>query len=145
MSISADYVSATTFTVDGDQTSLFLTDRSVKADCGVDGIKYGIISTTSTGVDNTSVVLTASSDNLTANLTEVWYGVDASGYGGALPVHDHSGDLGAGGATLSGVVIIAAAHTTVSGAQVVNVVYGTEDPPTISGVPNGTLYIVYEV
>ncbi|MGD0336716.1 MAG: hypothetical protein ABSB18_06415 [Candidatus Omnitrophota bacterium] len=40
-------------------------------------------------------------------------------------------------------VIVTGNHTTASTAQVVNVCYGTGDPPTASTTPEGTIYIKY--
>ncbi|MFA7247787.1 MAG: hypothetical protein WC169_11525 [Dehalococcoidia bacterium] len=56
------------------------------------------------------------------------------------------GDMNFNGYTISGTGhIITGDHSTISGSyEVVNVMYGTSIP-TISGVPVGTLYIVYEV
>ena len=54
------------------------------------------------------------------------------------------GDLDTGAYTVSGTgPIYTGDHVTTSGAQVVNVVYGTGSPPTASGVPIGTLFIKY--
>lgn len=70
--ISASYVDSDTFTVTGDQIKDFNPGRRIKADCGVDGDKYGwVLSTSLSG--NTTVNLTSDSDALTANLTEVYY------------------------------------------------------------------------
>ena len=80
MSITATYVSATSFTVVGDMTDSFWVGRQVRADCGVDGIKYGSVVGAAYGAPNTTVVIhptikTASA--LTANLINVLYGFDS--------------------------------------------------------------------
>jgi hypothetical protein len=84
----ATYVSATQFTVVGDQTTIFVTNRRVKCDCGVDGLKYGTIST-SAYTTLTTVTLTAESDDLTANLTDVEWSVQIPI---AVPVHNHTNE-----------------------------------------------------
>ncbi len=88
----ATYVSATQFTVVGDQTTIFVTNRRVKCDCGVDGFKYGTIST-SAYTSLTTVTLTAESDDLTANLTDVEWSVQIPI---AVPVHNHSDESSGG-------------------------------------------------
>lgn len=44
MSISATYISSTSFQVTGDQTTIFTVNRMVKLDCDVDGNNGGTIS-----------------------------------------------------------------------------------------------------
>lgn len=89
MALSATYVDSDTFTISGDHTGWLTEDRRVKADCGADGIKYTEIESTSYSDPDTTVnVKTA---NLTSNLTEVEFGVVASGDAAALPLHDHTG------------------------------------------------------
>ena len=73
--LAATYVDPDTFTVVGDLTSTFSVGRRVKANCGVDGFKFGTIESSSFGGGVTTVNLTSGSDNLTSNLTEVWYGM----------------------------------------------------------------------
>lgn len=69
--MDATYVSATSFTVVGDQTTIFVAGRRVKCNCGVDGYDYGSIVSSSYGDPNTTVTLTTASDDITANLTSV--------------------------------------------------------------------------
>jgi len=76
--MDATYVSATSFTIVGDQTAIFVTGRRIKANCGVDGYKYGAISAQAYSDPNTTVTLTAISDDLTANLSSVEWGVAIS-------------------------------------------------------------------
>lgn len=84
--MTGTYVSATQFTVVGDQTAIFLANRKVKCDCGVDGFRYGAISTSAFGA-TTTVTLTADSDDLTANLTDVeWSVLEPK----SISLHDHS-------------------------------------------------------
>jgi hypothetical protein len=68
--MNATYVSATSFTVVGDQTTIFVAGRRVKCNCGVDGYDYGTI-LSSAYTTLTTITLTAASDDLTANLTSV--------------------------------------------------------------------------
>jgi len=95
--LTATYVDADTFTVVGDLTTTFIVGRRVKADCGVDGYKFGTIESVSFGTV-TTVNLTATSDDLTSNLDVVWYGIVGGGAENqSMPIHDHSGDEGSGG------------------------------------------------
>ena len=98
--LAASYIDVDTFTVSGDLTATFNVGRRVKADCGVDGIKYGtVLSSSFSSV--TTVNLSAASDNLTGNLTEVWFGIVGADDGSqSMPDHSHDGTEGAGG-TLS--------------------------------------------
>jgi hypothetical protein len=68
--MNATYVSTTSFTVVGDQTTIFVTGRRVKCNCGVDGYDYGTI-LSSAYTTLTTITLTAASDDITANLTAV--------------------------------------------------------------------------
>jgi hypothetical protein len=69
--MDATYVSTTSFTVVGNQASIFLTERRVKCDCGVDGYKYGTINTSAYTTLTTVTLKDADSDDLTDNLTSV--------------------------------------------------------------------------
>jgi hypothetical protein len=96
--LSATYVDADTFTVAGNLTTTFVVGRRIKADCGVDGYKFGTISASSFGGGVTTVDLTAASDDLTANLDVVWYGVVGGGATDqSIPIHTHDGSEGSGG------------------------------------------------
>jgi hypothetical protein len=90
MSVSATYSNTTTFTVAGDQRVLFSVGRRVRASCGVDGYKYGTISSSTYGT-STTVVLATGSDALTANLTAVDVGVVGTSAAHALSSHGHAG------------------------------------------------------
>ena len=99
--LSATYVDADTFTVSGDRTTTFVVGRRVKADCGVDGYKFGTIETRSydSTSNETTVNLTAASDDLTSNLNVVWYGIVGGGASDqSIPIHSHDGSEGSGGA-----------------------------------------------
>ena len=107
--LTATYISATSFSVLDDLTENFLTGRRIKADCGVDGIKYGTILSSSYG-SVTTVVLTSTSDALTSNLTEVWFGIiGAENNKQSMPEHSHDGTEASGG----GVDIIQAGNSKV--------------------------------
>lgn len=95
--LAATYVDPDTFTVVGDLTSTFSVGRRVKANCGVDGFKFGTIESSSFGGGVTTVNLTSGSDNLTSNLTEVWYGIQSEGTDGSVPIHAHDVSEGSGG------------------------------------------------
>jgi hypothetical protein len=73
--ISATYINTKKFSLSGNLTDHFVAGRQVKADCGTDNFKYGIIlsSTYVTATNLTEVVLTGDSDNLTTNLVFAWY------------------------------------------------------------------------
>jgi len=98
MGLAATYVDADTFRVSGDYTADFTANRKVRCDCGVDGYKYVVVSASSYGAPNTTVDLTADSDDLTANLASVEWSVVKPGTAGNIPLHDHS-DEDAGGPT----------------------------------------------
>ena len=98
MALTATFVDADTFTVVGDRTADFVVNRKVRCDCGVDGYKYAVVSASSYGAPNTTVDLTADSDDLTNNLVYVDWSVVKTGTAGNIPLHDHS-DEDAGGAT----------------------------------------------
>lgn len=95
--ITATFVDSTSFIVIGDQTAIFHSGRRVRCDCGTDGYKYGTILSSSYSSPDTTVILTAASDDLTSNLESVKYGVVGKGVDESLPEHDHSGDEGSGG------------------------------------------------
>ena len=73
--INATYIAAKKFSVEDNLTDLLTVGKRIKANCGVDGFKYGDISLStyvpSAGI--TEVDLNGESDLLTSNLTSVWY------------------------------------------------------------------------
>jgi len=97
--MDATYVSANSFTVVGDQTSIALPRRRVRADCGVDGYRYSTVESSNYSSPNTTVVVTES--ELTSNITTIDFGVVSPGDTGSLPPHQHDGE-GDGGTTISG-------------------------------------------
>ena len=103
MSVIATYVDTDTFTVVGDLTSSFHVGRRVRCSCGVDGYKYGTIDSSSYSDPDTTVGLTAGSDNLTSNLTAAEFGIAGKGSTQSVPVHTHADGEGEGG-TLSGTI-----------------------------------------
>lgn len=66
------YVDADTFTIAGDYTSLFAAGYWLWANCGVDGLKDCWVLSSSYATGTTTVNLTAGSDDLTSNLTQVY-------------------------------------------------------------------------
>jgi hypothetical protein len=95
--LSATYIDATCFSVVGDLTNTFVVGRRVKVDCGVDGYKFGTIESSIVDGTTTVVCLSATSDDLTANITQVWYGIVSEGVTGSVPIHSHDGAEGSGG------------------------------------------------
>ena len=73
--IDASFLDIDNFYTNGNLTDLFINGRKIKADCGVDGFKFGLIEsvsfTPSAGI--TKVTLESDSDDLTNNLISVWY------------------------------------------------------------------------
>jgi hypothetical protein len=68
------YVNSTTFTLSGDATGTFNNGVEIISDCGIDGIKYGIVSSSTydAGASETEVVLDGgSSEDISSNLTGV--------------------------------------------------------------------------
>jgi len=97
--MQATYISGDSFSVLSDLTSEFTSDRRVKLDCGLDGIKYATIVSGTYSAPNTVVYIDES--DLTSNLTDVLYGIVQPGPTGSLPDHNHDGTEGSGG-TISG-------------------------------------------
>jgi len=97
MSLTASYISAVQFTVTGDYTADFVTNRKVRASCGVDGYKYTVVLSSSYGDPSTTVTLITDSDDLTSNLTAVDWSVVKPGSSGNIALHNHTdedaGDL----------------------------------------------------
>lgn len=91
--MDATYVFGTEFTVSGNQESIFVQGRRVKADCGVDGFVYGTVA--SAAYVDPSTTVTISESVLTANLASVQYGVINPGSTGSLP--DHASEHVSGG------------------------------------------------
>jgi len=96
MAITANFIDTKTFTVSTDLTSDLMKGRRTKSDCGVDGYKYGTIESSSYSNPDTTVILTATSDNLTSNLTSVEYGIIGKGDNQSMPDHTHDGSEGSG-------------------------------------------------
>ena len=111
MSIVATFIDSKTFSINGDQTEIFMADRAVKAKCGSE-YKYCLVYSVSYTPNITSVVLTENSDDLDATLESVEVGIVSAGLQSSMPTHDHSGNLGSGGPiTLEGTVN----HETIGG------------------------------
>ena len=96
--MNATYISSSSFSVVSDKTAEFNTGRRIQADCGGDGIKYATVVSSSYSAPNTTVVIDETS--LTANLTDVLYGIIQPGAEGSLPDHAHDDSEGTGGALL---------------------------------------------
>lgn len=93
--MEATYISNNSFSVEGDRTSDFVTNRRLKLDCGIDGIYYASIETSVSGVLTTTI--TIDEDVLTSNLTTVLYSPVKPGGAGNLPNHFHTNSEGDGG------------------------------------------------
>jgi len=93
----ATYVDVNEFTVTTDRTAEFINGRRIKADCGVNGIKYCTVLSSAFGAVTT--VITKESE-LTVNLTTVLYGIVEPKESGSLPDHCHDGSEGSGGSAL---------------------------------------------
>jgi len=104
MAITATYVSASSFTVVGDQAAEFSEGRRLKCNCVADGYKFGTIKS-SVYTSLTTITLTSPSDDLTSNLTEVLYGIQGPGTDGSVPVHNHGEGEGAGGNVQDNILI----------------------------------------
>jgi hypothetical protein len=104
MAINVVYISENSFTVLTDLTSSLMIGRRVKADCGIDSYKYGTISGSSYSSPNTTVILTAASNDLTPNLVSVEYGIIGKGSDQSMPEHIHDGSEGAGGTIDHGIL-----------------------------------------
>lgn len=99
MSLAASFVDADTFLVAGDYIADFVVNRKIRGNCGVDGYKYTVVTSGSYAAPNSTVNLTADSDDLTANLTAVDWSVVKPGTAGNIPLHSHA-DEDAGGNAL---------------------------------------------
>ncbi len=75
--IVATYLKSDKFSIDENMTDVFTANKRVKAECAEDGIKYGNVLTSSfvPSAGKTKVTLTNESEDLTSNLTHVWYEV----------------------------------------------------------------------
>lgn len=76
MALSATYVSASSFSVSGDQTGILPAGVRIKADCGADGYILGTVTGATTDGSVTLVALDMDDDPLTDGLTQVWHGND---------------------------------------------------------------------
>lgn len=145
MSLSATYVSSTSFTVAGDYSALITENRRVKADCGVDGIKYVTVASSSYASPNTTV--TVNESELTSNLSVIDWGVTSSGATGSLPLHDHS-DNDEGGTIpfTQNVLSYSAAHTLTAAQCRGHVVYVTAAAViTLPAVAEGLSVVVVTI
>jgi len=69
--MSATFVDKTSFVVVGDQTIFFSRGRRVRANCGVDGYKVGIVKKALYSSPNTTVTICYTLGDLTSNLSDV--------------------------------------------------------------------------
>ena len=92
--MEAIYLSSSSFSVVGDRTNELITNRRVKLDCGVDGIKFASILSSSFDIITTVIIDEAV---LTSNLIDVLYSIVRPGEDGNLANHFHSIVEGDGG------------------------------------------------
>jgi hypothetical protein len=111
--MDAIYNSANSFKVFNDVTSEFVVGRRVKMDCGLDGVKYASVVSSSYSTPYTTVVIDES--DLTASLTDVWYAVITTGPTGSIPDHLHDGSEGHGGVPDIAFIGLTDTPTTYSG------------------------------
>ncbi|WP_027185595.1 hypothetical protein [Desulfovibrio inopinatus] len=72
MSMVAEFIDSTTFSVQGDQTGRFLPGVRVRADCGVDGVLLSTVDTSSYSSGVTTVLLV--DGYVTGNLSQIEHG-----------------------------------------------------------------------
>jgi hypothetical protein len=138
----AVYITGNQFTVEGDLTAEFLAGRRIKADCGVDGIKYSTIQTSSYSSPNTTVTIAESV--LTSNLTDVLYGIINTGAEGSLPDHAHDGTEGNGGQiSYTDLSDLPSAPTTFSGTTVFTEELFVDGDTTVTGTVYAHIYDSY--
>jgi len=97
--MDAIYNGSNSFRVFNNVISEFVVGRRVKMDCGLDGLKYASVVSSSYSAPYTTVQIDES--DLTAALTDVWYAVVTAGSSGSLPDHAHDGSEGSGGTATS--------------------------------------------
>lgn len=110
--MDAIYISSTQFSVSTDKTLEFVSGRRLKLDCGVDGVIYATVNTSSYSDPNTTITIKES--ELTSNLTTVLYGVVEPGVLGSLPDHSHDGSEGSGGSLTLGATTLSGLADTPS-------------------------------
>lgn len=114
--MDATYSTSNSIPLAGDHTFEFVSGRRVRADCGIDGIKYLTIKfSTYDPVSNKTIVVFRESI-LTPNLSTIKLGIVGAGDTQSLPDHNHTSDEGEGGGLDRYVprdesAIIAATHT----------------------------------
>ena len=118
--MDATYVDVNEFTVATDRTSEFITGRRIKANCGVNGIKYCTVLSSAFGA--TTAVITKESE-LTANLVTVLYGIVEPRMSGSLPDHYHTSTEGDGGLVIENTAYGAGWNGDTTHAPTQNAVY----------------------
>lgn len=92
--MEAIFLSNNSFSVTTDKTTEFISGRRLKMDCGIDGLKYASIISSSFSTVTTVVI---DEETLTSNLSEVFYSIIKPGTEGNLAKHYHSNAEGDGG------------------------------------------------
>ena len=89
--IIASFVNYKTFTVNDDETEAFHNGRRVRCKLDGDNRAHGNVESSSYNGSITTVILDEESDDLTSELTGVWYGVvSAYASDSSMPIHPHT-------------------------------------------------------
>ncbi len=71
--LEVTYLTTRKFHLSGNLTDVFVNNVKTRADCGQDGLRFGVVLSSAFADGTTTVTLQVGSDDLTSNLTEVWY------------------------------------------------------------------------
>jgi len=100
---TATYISATSFSVNGDETANAVAGRRVRATVSGSYV-FGTIDSSSYAPNITTVELDSDSDALNAGLTVADIGEQSEGTSGSVPEHEHTTIYNGGLVSLSGSV-----------------------------------------
>jgi len=90
--MKVEYISSTSFSVEGDKTDTFVRLRKVRLDCGVDGLQYGTVLSSEFDDPDTTVVIEETV--ITPNLKSMKYSIVKPGDDGNEPPDwDHGPEL----------------------------------------------------
>ena len=97
--MKAEYISSTSFSVEGDQTGILVELRRIRLNCGTDGLKYGTVASSEFG--STSTTVTIKESVITSNLISLKYSIVKPGDNGNEPPDWKQGnelpEIGSGG------------------------------------------------
>jgi len=100
MAFTAEYLAAKSFRILDNHVSEFMYGRRIKAYCGMDGYRFGTVETSGFSNPYTIVNLTANSEDITASLETIEYGIIGFGINQSMPIHDHDNTDGFSGGLL---------------------------------------------